>query len=119
MATRKLESMGDRGERKVAQMAGPKAKRTAKKAPFDVVDYAAGVAYEVKTVSQASVGRGNKIHIETAAWNRKMDFLAETGLTGKLMVVVYFNRRKVEVYRMDLVKHVRITAVLKNAERMD
>ena len=116
MTSKRLEAMGDRGEKRVARLTG--GDRTEKYDPFDVVDFASGIAYEVKTVSQKAIKGSNKIHIETGAWNRKLDFLAEHGLTGMLMVVVYIGPRNVEVYRTELVQHVRISTVIKNGERM-
>ena len=95
MVTRRLEHVAARGERLVARLLGTKP--TPKLAPFDVVDFASGYAYEVKTVSKLSIGGSNKIHIESPAWARKQAFLDEYGLTGVLMVVVIASRDDVTV----------------------
>ena len=112
MATKKLEALALKGERLVGRLVH--AKVTAKNAPFDVVDFTEGVAYEVKTVSNQALTGSNKIHIENGAWSRKMAFLDEYGLQAVLMVVVITSRSEVSVYRTELKQHLRISSVIKN-----
>ena len=118
MASQKREAMGSRGEKLVAKLTGSGSKRTSKNAPFDVVDFQSGVAYEVKTVSGMALSSSNKIHIETEAWIRKQAFLEEYDLMGSLMVVVLYSRSEIEVYRTELKQHVRISTVLRTGERV-
>lgn len=116
MAEKRLELMGTRGEALVAGLTG--GSQTPKLAPFDVVDFSAGVAYEVKTVSALALTGTNKIHIEAGAWARKMAFLAEYGLRGVLMVVVIHSEDRVEVYRTGLTAHQRISSVIRNGVKV-
>jgi hypothetical protein len=112
MVAKRLEKLGARGEKLVARLVG--AEPTAKHAPFDVVDFNDGVAYEVKTVSALALNGSNKIHIENGAWERKQAFLTEYGLEGVLMVVVIAGRGEVAVYRAGLKQHLRISSVIKS-----
>jgi hypothetical protein len=112
MVAKRLEKLGAKGERLVAKLVG--AKVTPRQAPFDVVDFADGVAYEVKTVSRQALSGSNKIHIEAGAWERKQAFLAEYGLDGVLMVVVIGGRDDVQVYRTVLKQHLRISTAIKS-----
>ena len=116
MVDKKLERFGARGERLVAKLVGAKA--TPKAAPFDVVDFNDGVAYEVKTVSRLALSGSNKIHIEAGAWERKQAFLAEYGLEGVLMVVVIAGRNDVTVYQTPLKRHLRISTVIKSGVQL-
>lgn len=113
MTIKRLEKLGERGEKLVARLVGVK-KPTAKQAPFDVVDFNDGIAYEVKTVSKLALTGSNKIHIEKGAWGRKQAFLEEYGLEGVLMVVVVSSRDDVAVYRVELKQHLRISSVIKS-----
>ena len=116
MVTRRLEQTAAKGERLVARLLGTK--RTSKLAPFDVVDFGSGMAYEVKTVSRLALTGSNKIHIEAKAWERKQAFLQDYGLTGVLMVVVIASRDDVAVYRVPLRQHIRISTVIKSGTRI-
>ena len=117
MATKKLELMGARGEELVGRLIG--VKPTAKKAPFDVVDFNEGVAYEVKTVSAMALPGRNKIRISDRAWDRKQAFLAEYGLQGVLFVVVVYNVDHVAVFRLPLDrKHLRISRAVREGVRI-
>ena len=116
MATKKLEALGAKGEKLVAKLVGTKA--TTRKAPFDVVDFGDGTAYEVKTVSRLALGGSNKIHIGKGAWARKQAFLEEYGLEGILVVVVIGGRDDVEVYRVALKPHLRISTAIKTGTRI-
>ena len=116
MVTRRLEQTAARGERLVARLLGTK--RTTKLAPFDVVDFTQGYAYEVKTVSKLALTGSNKIHIEAKAWARKQTILQDYGLTGVLMVVVIASRDDVAVYRVPLRQHIRISTVIKSGTRI-
>jgi hypothetical protein len=93
-------------------------KPTPKLAPFDVVDFSNGDAYEVKTVSALALSGSNKIHIEKGAWARKQDFLDEYGLRGHMIVVVIHSRDTVAVYRVPLKQHIRISTVIKTGNRI-
>ena len=117
MAARRLEQMATDGESLVAQLTG--GTRTKTQAPFDVVDFSAGVAYEVKTVSYLALTGTNKIHIEGGAWERKQRFLAEYGLRGVLMVVIIYDENHVEVYRTGLKAHQRISTAIKHGVRIN
>jgi len=112
LVSKKLEKLGAKGERLVARLVGAKA--TPKHAPFDVVDFSDGTAYEVKTVSGLALSGSNKIHIENGAWERKQAFLDEYGLEGVIMVVVITGRDNVAVYRVPLRQHMRISTVIKS-----
>jgi hypothetical protein len=116
MVTRRLENTAAKGERLVARLLGTKP--TPKLAPFDVVDFGAGMAYEVKTVSKIAIAGSNKIHIEAKAWERKQTFLSDYELTGVLMVVVIASRDDVAVYRVPLRQHLRISTVIKTGTRI-
>ena len=116
MVTHRMEQVAAKGERLVARLVGQKP--TNKLAPFDVVDFGDGYAYEVKTVSKLALTGSNKIHIEAKAWERKHAFLAEYGLEGVLMVVVVASRDDVAVYRVPLRQHLRISTVVKTGTRI-
>ena len=112
MTIRREEKLGARGERIAKKLTGGKV--TTRTAPFDVVDFRAGVAYEVKTVSALALKGSNKIHIEQGSWDRKQAFLAEYGLEGLLMVVVIAGPKDVKVYSMPLnCRHIRISRVIR------
>lgn len=82
-------------------------KTTKHKAPFDVVDFEAGFAYEVKSMSALS--KDFKVHISDASMARKTKFADQYGLAMILMVVVIHGVDKVEVYRSGLVQHIRVS----------
>ena len=74
-------------------------------APFDVVDFGTGVAYEVKTVSAMS--KDTKVHIGVSSMKRKMEFAEKYGLEPVLVVVVIHGRNDYELYSGELRQHVR------------
>jgi len=111
MVTKRMENMAARGEKLASKLLG--LKPTTKLAPFDVVDFGEGYAYEVKTVTSLALSGSNKIHISASAWKRKQEFLSMYGLQGELLVVVVYSRERVEVYRVPLKQHLRISTVIK------
>ena len=112
MVAKRMEKVALKGERIVGKLLG--LKPTKKLAPFDVVDFNDGYAYEVKTVSSLALSGSNKIHIEAKAWERKQNFLAEYGLEGVWMVVVIYAKDSVGVYQVPLRKqHMRISTIIK------
>lgn len=116
MASKALEVLSQYGERIVAEIVN--GEQTTAQAPFDVVDFSLGLAYEVKTVSSLALASTNKIHIETPAWERKQAFLTRYGLKGLLMVVVIHDPEHVEVYRTELKQHIRISSVIKYGHKV-
>lgn len=69
--------------------------------PFDytATDKLTGqpVAIEVKTITS---DKGKLVHIETPAYNRKLQFLQETGRQGIVLVVVKNGRTKFYLARL-------------------
>ena len=100
----KLHRLGRTGERIVKNLFG--GCKTTHKAPFDIVDFNAGVAYEVKTMSAMS--KDLKVHISDASMQRKIAFANEYGLLMVLMVVIIHGPKKVDVYTGELRQSVRI-----------
>ena len=80
---------------------------TPHKAPFDVVDFSSGVAYEVKAMSGLS--KDLKIHICDSSMKRKRAFLRQYGLKGILLAVVIFDEDTVKVYKGTLKQSLRIS----------
>lgn len=117
MACKRLEDLCHLGELLVTKITG--GERTNKQAPFDVVDFSTGVAYEVKTVSATSILGTNKIHIEGPAWERKQRFMAEYKLRGILMVVIIHDENNVEVYKCNLKQHLRISTAIKTGTKIN
>ncbi len=77
------------------------------KAPFDVVDFKMGYAYEVKTMS--AFGADLKVHISDESWQRKQDFLATyPGLKGIIIAVVIYTPVKVQLYKGELRRSLRL-----------
>jgi len=114
MVAQNLERKAAKGERLAAKLLG--LKPTPKLAPFDVVDFSNGYAYEVKTVSALALNGSNKIHISNGAWARKQDFIKTYGVKGELLVVVIYSRDSVSVYRVPLKQHIRISTVIKTGK---
>ena len=114
MVAQRMEKVAAQGEKLAAKLLG--LKPTPKLAPFDVVDFGNGYAYEVKTVSALALNGSNKIHIENGAWARKQDFLKTYGIKGELLVVVIYSRDSVAVYRAPLKQHIRISTVIKTGK---
>lgn len=98
-------NLGREGEEVVNGLVG--GRKTCHKAPFDVVDFNMGIAYEVKTMSGLS--KDLKIHISDPSMARKLTFVREYGLKMVLMAVVIYSPDKVEVYKRELVQCVRIS----------
>lgn len=81
---------------------------TCHKAPFDVVDFSASVAYEVKAMSGLS--KDLKVHISDASMAKKLTFAAEYGLKQLvLLVVVIYSAGAVEVYSGSLRQSMRVS----------
>lgn len=100
----KRNRLGRKGETVTRQLVG--GKKTTHKAPFDVVDFRAGFAYEVKTMSGLS--KDLKIHITDASMARKIDFARQWGLVMVLMAVVVYSPDQVEVYKSELKQCTRV-----------
>lgn len=96
--------LGRKGEGIARKMLGGKA--TKHTAPFDVVDFASGYAYEVKSMSGLS--KDMKIHISDASMERKVKFATEYGLMMMLIAVVIYSPNHVETYRTGLKQCVRV-----------
>jgi hypothetical protein len=80
---------------------------TSHKAPFDVLDFGAGVAYEVKAMSGLS--KDLKIHICDSSMKRKRSFARKYGLRAILIAVVIFSEDDIRVYKGTLKQSVRIS----------
>ena len=98
-------ALGREGEAIIeAKLGGAK---TAHKAPFDVVDFEMGIAYEVKTISGESVDK--KVHIANGSMARKLAFARKHGLKKVLIAVVVYGPDNVQVYRSALKPSVRVS----------
>lgn len=106
MAAQQIErhKLGRKGERIVAKLVN--GKTTNHTAPFDVVDFASGKAYEVKSMSALS--KDLKIHISDHSYERKVKFAKQYKLKMVLIAVVVYNEETVEVYSGKLKQSVRI-----------
>ena len=96
--------LGRLGEDTVARLTG--GNQTAHKAPFDVVDFGSGIAYEVKAMSGFS--RDLKIHISDQSMHRKKAFTRKYGLKAILLAVVIYDEDTVKVYKGKLRSSVRV-----------
>lgn len=105
--------LGRLGEAIAAKLTG--GKTTPHKAPFDVVDFQAGIAYEVKTMSGLS--KDLKIHISDSSMKRKRSFARQYGLKAILLAVVIYDEDTVKVYKSSLRQSIRVSQMkeLKNA----
>lgn len=107
--------LGAKGDKIVKEMFG--GKLTTHKAPFDVVDFASGYAYEVKAMSGMS--KDLKININERAMKRKLQFKRRYGIKrAYIIAVVIYSPRKVEVYRALLkrsVKAIRVKQMIRVA----
>lgn len=81
--------------------------QTKHKAPFDVVDFSSGIAYEVKAMSGLS--KDLKIHICESSMKRKRSFARQYGLKAILIAVVIYDENTVKVYKGSLKSSVRIS----------
>ena len=97
--------LGRAGERIIAHLNGGNITRH--KAPFDIVDFNLGIAYEVKAMS--GLGLDLKIHISKESMARKRGFAHKYGLKAILIAVVIFDPDNVKVYRSILKKSVRVS----------
>ena len=106
MAAQQAErhKIGRKGETVARKLIG--GKKTTHKAPFDVVDFSQGYAYEVKTMSGWTVDK--KIHISDVSMARKLEWAAEYELKPLLIAVVIYSPTKVEVYQSELKQCIRI-----------
>ena len=107
--SKRRRKLGRFAEKEVQKILG--GKLTTEKAPFDVVDFTSGIAYEVKGISALS--KDFKVHISKQSMNRKKAFLKKYGLKGVLIVVVIYSQKKVDVYSGELKQHTRINKTLK------
>jgi hypothetical protein len=97
-------SLGRIGEAIIAKLTG--GNTTNHKAPFDVVDFNSGVAYEVKAMSGLS--KDLKIHISDSSMKRKKAFAREYHLKPILLAVIIYDEDNVQVYKGSLKSSVRI-----------
>jgi hypothetical protein len=106
MAAQQIErhKLGRKGEKIVAELFN--GKTTNHTAPFDVVDFTSGKAYEVKSMSALS--KDLKIHISDHSYERKVKFAKQYKVKMVLIAVVIYNEEKVEVYSGKLKQSVRI-----------
>ena len=96
--------LGRIGEAIIARLNG--GNTTTHKAPFDIVDFNQGVAYEVKAMS--SLSKDLKIHISDSSMKRKKAFAKEYGLKAILIAVVITDEDNVKVYKSALKQSIRI-----------
>lgn len=80
---------------------------TKHKAPFDVVDFGAGIAYEVKAMSGLS--KDLKIHISDSSMKRKRAFIRQYGLKAILLAVLIYDENTVKVYKGKLRQSIRVS----------
>jgi len=85
--------------------------KTAHKAPFDIVDFTLGYAYEVKAMSGMS--RDLKIHISDNSMARKQAFAEMYNLRMVLVAVVIHDPTHVEIYSGELKQSLRISQMLR------
>ena len=100
-------ALGRLGEAIVNKLFGGRTTRHT--APFDVVDFQAGIAYEVKSMSGLSVDK--KIHIQKSSMKRKRAFAREYGLKAVLIAIVIHDENNIEVYKSPLKESVRVTGM--------
>ena len=102
-------ALGRKGEAIVQKIT--KGKKTAHKAPFDVVDFENGIAYEVKAMS--NLGKDLKIHITEKSLARKIEFADFYGLEMMLVVVVIHGPGQFELYWGRIQTSVRLGQLIK------
>ena len=107
MAVNQLDrhQIGRAGEQIVARLNG--GTTTKHKAPFDIVDFNLGIAYEVKAMS--GLGIDLKIHISDSSMHRKKKFAHKYGLKAVLIAVVIFDPDTVKIYRSKLRQSIRVS----------
>ena len=101
--------LGRKGEKIAAKIVG--GKKTTHKAPFDIVDFAQGFAYEVKTMSAWS--KDLKVSMASKSYESKLAFAAEYGVEPILIVVVVHSPKEVEVYSAPLRQRIRVNQMEK------
>lgn len=101
----KRHQLGRKGEEFILRLNGGSS--TKHKAPFDVVDFNLGVAYEVKAMS--GLGLDLKIHISDSSMKRKRLFARKYGLKAILIAVVIFDPNHIKVYKSTLKKSIRVS----------
>uniref|UniRef100_A0A6H1ZQV0 Protein NO VEIN C-terminal domain-containing protein n=1 Tax=viral metagenome TaxID=1070528 RepID=A0A6H1ZQV0_9ZZZZ len=106
MAAQQAErhELGRNGEDVAKNMLG--GRTTKHKAPFDLVDFSEGYAYEVKTMT--GWGKDNKIHITDASMARKLAWAKRYELKMVLVAVVIYGPDHVEVYQSELKQSMRV-----------
>ena len=97
--------LGREGEGLILRLQGGTITRH--KAPFDVVDFNLGIAYEVKAMS--GLGLDLKIHISKESMARKRGFARRYGLKAILIAVVIFDPDHIKVYQSRLKQSVRVS----------
>lgn len=102
-------ALGRLGENIIARHTN--GEKTVHKAPFDIVDFTAGVAYEVKAISGMS--KDLKIHIANGSYERKINFASEYGLKMVLLAVVIYSEDHVELYKSELKQFIRVIQMTK------
>ena len=93
-----------KGEELILRLNG--GKLTSHKAPFDIVDFNLGIAYEVKAMS--GLGLDLKIHISLFSMRRKRSFARRYGLKAILIAVVIFDSNNIKVYKSRLRQSIRV-----------
>ena len=101
---RERHQLGRKGEELILRLNG--GNTTKHKAPFDIVDFNLGIAYEVKSMS--GLGLDLKIHISDSSMKRKRLFAHRYGLKAILIAVVIFDPDHIKVYKSSLKKSIRI-----------
>ena len=96
--------LGRKGEELILRLNG--GKPTTHKAPFDIVDFNLGLAYEVKAMS--GLGLDLKIHISDSSMSRKRSFARKYGLKALLIAVIIFDPDNIKVYKSRLRQSIRV-----------
>ena len=96
--------LGRQGEKIAkATLGGKTTKHTA---PLDVVDFTAGIGYEVKAISGMS--KDLKIHITDKSLARKKAFAKKYGLKITLIAIVIYDENHIEMFKGKLKQSIRI-----------
>jgi len=101
---RERHQLGRKGEELILRLNG--GNTTKHKAPFDIVDFNLGIAYEVKTMS--GLGLDLKIHISKSSMTKKRSFARKYGLKAILIAVVIFSPDDIQIYRSTLKSSIRV-----------
>lgn len=101
-----LHELGRTGQEIVKKMTNGESQTH--KAPFDVVDFQNGFAYEVKTMSSLSADL--KIHIAASSYSRKVKFARQYGLKKILIAVVIGNSPDdIKLFKSPMRKSIRVS----------